>query len=128
MSKQIQVFLLEDVPTVGKAGDIASVSEGYARNFLFPHSKAVLASADVRSSKAKQDDRKKHEQQVALKEVQRIAEILEGKELKMNARIKDGNQIFGSIAAQRIAEELNRQANLKLKAKSIELKEPITAV
>lgn len=126
MSKQIQVFLLEDVPTVGRAGDIASVSEGYARNMLFPQGKAVIASPDVQHKKAHEDVRKKAAEEAALAEVQRMAEILENKEMTMTVRVKEDTEIFGSITAKKIADELNTQAKLTLKPKNIDLKKPIT--
>jgi len=128
MSKQIQVFLLEDVASVGKAGEIASVSEGFARNMLFPQGKAALASPIVKNKKVHQDAKEKAAHAAELAKLRHMAEVLEGKELTLGARIKEGNDIFGSISAIRIADELNKQANLKLKPKNIELKKPITAI
>jgi large subunit ribosomal protein L9 len=126
MSKQIQVLLLENIPNYGTAGEIVSVSEGYARNFLFPAGKAALATSGVKAQKATEENKKKQQHEADLAAAQTLAETLEGKELALTGRVKEGSDIFGRITAKDIAKHLNEQAKLTLKPKQILLAEPIT--
>ncbi len=128
MSRKLTVLLLEDVDSLGKAGDIVTVSEGYARNFLFPDGKAALAGekAHKQAEAAARGQQVKSEQ--ALLEIQALAEKLEGTELTLKARRKEdeGEEIYGSITAHAIIEGLNRAAQLTLKPNTIKLKKPVT--
>lgn len=126
MSKKVSVILLENITELGQAGDIVTVNEGHARNFLFPEGKAALATAEVRSRQQAEAATKQRAQSAAIAAAQALAQTLEGTELTLRAQIKDGNEIFGRITSQQIADELKQQANLNLTAKQIELPAPIT--
>lgn len=106
MSSEITILLLEDVAALGKAGDIVSVSEDYARQTLFPEGKAALA----KQAMPKQSAAPSHD----FTKLQAKAEQLEGTELTL----------IGSASAQQIADELNRAAVLSLQAKDVDLKKP----
>lgn len=128
MSGKISVFLLEDVPTLGKAGDIIAVSEGYARNFLFPQGKAAVANETTQKQQAAKAAQAKATHDQAIIKLQEQAEQLDGTELTLTARVKEGEEIFGSITAAAIAKELSKQSGIALKAKAIELASPITTL
>jgi len=60
MTKKVDILLLEDIPSLGKAGSVVSVNEGHARNFLFPQGKAALADPKAKkqvADKAQQDQK-----------------------------------------------------------------------
>ena len=128
MTKKVDILLLEDIPNLGEAGSVVSVNEGHARNFLFPQGKAALADSQAKkrvADKAQQDQKKVDAEVQA---IQDVAESLEGTELTIEARLKDGEDIFGSVTATNICQEINKQANLKLAPKQIDLKKPLTKV
>jgi large subunit ribosomal protein L9 len=128
MAKKIRVILLEDVPSIGRAGDIVPVAEGYARNFLFNEGKAAIA--DVAAISRKQRERQR-EAALRAKETERLqaqAEQLEGTELTIVVRVKEGDDIFGSISAKAVAEELHKQAKITVKPKDINLRTPLTKI
>jgi len=128
MAKKIDVLLLEDIAGLGVAGDIVPVSEGYARNALFPEGKAAIADAASQASAS--EKRKQHSQAQAqqLAEHQALATKLEGTELTIVARVKDeGSELYGKITATALAKELKSQAGIEIKAKDIMLEEPIVA-
>ncbi len=125
MAKNIKVLLLEDVASLGKAGDIVAVLEGYARNALFPQGKAAMATADVQKKQEAKQVKKRQEKEATLQELQSRASTLDNTELTLPARVKDGSEIFGSITAKQIVESLNEQAHLTLYPKDIVLAEPI---
>src|SRR5581483_3749082 len=126
MSKTIRVLLLEDVASVGRAGEVVSVSEGYARNFLFPEAKAALATQDVQARHAHAKAKQQEAADAHLQALQQLAEHLDRTELTVEVRVKEGDEIFGSVGARQIADELKRQAKLDVKAKDIELETPLT--
>ena len=125
MAKKIRVILLEDVETVGRAGDIVAVAEGYARNFLFNEGRAALAD---HKTLTRNEVKKQHEaaaRAAATEQLQVRAEQLEGTELTIVARVKEGDDIFGTISTKIIAAELKKQANIVVKPKDIALSEPL---
>ncbi|MEX1997610.1 MAG: 50S ribosomal protein L9 [Candidatus Andersenbacteria bacterium] len=128
MAKRIQVILLEDINSIGRAGDIVAVSEGYARNFLFVQGKAALATSKVVAEKKRHRATALKQQEAELQQLQEQAQQLDGTELVIPVRVKDGEQIFGSITAKKIAEELRQQAGLTITPKDVKLAHPITSI
>lgn len=128
MAKRIQVLLLESIKSVGVAGDIVAVSEGYARNFLFPQGKAALATSHVVTFHKRKKAKVEAQQQAELAQLQEVAEQLEGTELAFTVKVKEGNAIFGSITPKKIADALEHQANLEVTAKDVLLPKPLTTL
>lgn len=126
MSTRIRVILLEDIADLGVAGDIVNVSEGYARNALFPNSRAALATEEHLAAASKKKAKEQQAEEIRLKDIQATADALDGTELTITARAKDGEEIFGTINASHLAKELSQQANLKVRAKDIKLPGSIT--
>lgn len=127
MAKKIAVILLEDVPTIGRAGDVAEVAEGFARNNLFPEGKAALAESKAGKRVQRTKERVKADKEHSLTAARTLAEQLDGTELIMRAKVKEaeGNEIFGSINAKHIAEELSKQTDQSFTAKQVRLDKPI---
>lgn len=128
MPRKIPIILLEDAGALGRAGDIITVSEGYARNFLFPQGKAALADDNVVSHVEQTQKAIAAAAQAELSAFQVQAEALDGTELTLTAKRKEdeGNDIFGSITTRHIAAALQEQARLEIKPKDILLEKPIT--
>lgn len=121
MSKKVQVLLLENVSNVGQAGQIIETSEGYARNYLFPQGKAALATESVKKVVEQKKAVATKAAEEELSETQKKAEALEGTELVIIGKIKDGDQIFGKITPAKIAQELSKQAGLAIKSGDVKL-------
>lgn len=126
MSKNIKVILLENVESYGRAGEIVEVSEGYARNFLFPQAKAALATNRVEKQVERKRSQVEQVEKEQLADDQKKADELDGTELTIIARVKDGDEIYGKIQKKDIVETLKTQANLITAVKDISLVEPIT--
>lgn len=125
----MEIILKETVKNLGNAGDIVRVSEGYARNFLFPSNKAVPATGN--SVKAVQDQVRK-KQEKARKEDDTAAanaEKLKGVEIIITKRASEDNKLFGSVTEADIALELKKlghpvdKSNIKIEK---HIKEPGT--
>ena len=125
MSKQIQVILLEHISSVGQAGDIVSVSEGYARNSLFPEGKAALATSQRKNEHKAREQKVAQTRAQSLEEKRGLAEEYEGTELVIVAKVKSGEEIYGSIKKSDIIKELKQRTKLELKPKQLKVKEPI---
>ena len=119
------VILKTDIKGVGKKDQIINASDGYARNFLFPKNLAVEANAENMSKlKAKQDSNafKKSQEK---EEAERIAEKLSKIQLRIKVKSGSNGKIFGGVSSKEIAENLEKQYQIKVDKKKIDLKETI---
>ena len=94
----MQVVLLQDVKTLGKAGDVVKANDGYARNFLIPKKMAVEANA---ANLAKLKQQKAYEAKVAAEELaaaKALSESISGKTIQMKVKAGEGGKLFGAIA------------------------------
>lgn len=122
----MKVILLEDVRGTGKAGDVANVSDGYARNMLIPRGLAVEATAQ----NIKQLEKKKEAMAKKFAEDKAAALELKKKleEVTVEVRTKAGKdgKVFGSVTSKDIADALN-QMGFDIDKKNIQLDSPIKA-
>ena len=130
MAKKISVILLEYVPDIGRAGQVVEVSEGFARNKLFPAGSAALASTPAGKKAERDESVKRKKKSEILKAAQGLAERLEGTELIIAAKVKEGEgeELFGSVSAKQISEELANQGNFDIAVKQIHIEEPIKSL
>ena len=121
----MKVILKENIKGVGKKDEVINASDGYARNFLFPKNLAVEANAENMSKlKAKQDSNafKKSQEK---EEAQRIADKLSKILLKIKVKAGANGKIFGGVSSKEIAENLEKQYQIKVDKKKIDLKDTI---
>ncbi|MCR1953067.1 MULTISPECIES: 50S ribosomal protein L9 [unclassified Clostridium] len=115
----MKVILLQDVKKVGKKGDIVDISDGYARNFLFPRKLAEEANNNnmhILNAK-KENERKK--KLAEIEAAQKLASELKGKEIKIEAKSGNGGRLFGAITSKDVAELINKQFKLSVDKKKI---------
>ncbi|MBX5435799.1 MAG: 50S ribosomal protein L9 [Alicyclobacillaceae bacterium] len=123
----MKVILLADVKGQGKQGEIKEVSEGYARNFLFPRKLAVEATpANLQQLQAQKEARARKEAQ-ELEAAKQLAARLEGRQLVIPAHAGEGGKLFGAITAKHIADAL-ADAGFAIDKRKIQLPEPIKTV
>ena len=102
----MQVILLERVQNLGELGESVKVKPGYARNYLIPQGRAVIATAaNVAEFEAKRAELEQQEAQ-ALASVQARADALEGKEITLARKTGEEGKLFGSVGPQDIADAL----------------------
>jgi large subunit ribosomal protein L9 len=128
MATTVQVLLLEDIDSLGRVGDIVAVSDGYARNFLFPNGKAALATKQVQHVKAAKDTAVKKRAEEELQKNQQLADSLENTEITISAKVRSEENLFGSILAKTIAERLLKDSNLSVPLKNIKGPFPIKKI
>lgn len=102
----MQVILLEKVQNLGELGDSVKVKPGYARNFLIPHGKAVIATAEnIAEFEARRAELERQEAE-ALTHAQSRAEALEGMVISIARKSGEEGKLFGSVGTQDIADAL----------------------
>jgi large subunit ribosomal protein L9 len=124
----MRVLLRGDVVGVGRRGDIVNVSDGFARNFLFPTGQALKATDGI-EGQARSMRRGRDLRNAANEEAARAqAEVLGGATITIAARAGSTGRLFGSVTAQEIAEAVATQKGVQVDRASIVLAEPIKSV
>tara|TARA_B110000014_G_scaffold264187_2_gene263963 strand:- start:11759 stop:12208 length:450 start_codon:yes stop_codon:yes gene_type:complete len=104
----MDLILLETVLNLGDPGDLVTVKKGYARNFLIPNGKAILASDEAKEEfEAKRELIEKSELG-KIKEANNIAEKLKDYELELFAPVSEEQSLYGSIGTREISEGLKK--------------------
>jgi len=120
----MQVILLEDVPSLGKAGDTVKVSDGYGRNYLIPQKKAALATE--KSIKAL--EHQKRQVQQGMGKMRRDAEGMAEQIGKLSCTfvkaVGESGKLFGSVTSMDIESYL-KENGIDVGRKKIQLEEPI---
>lgn len=125
---KMKVVLLKDVKNIGKRDEIVNVSDGYARNFLFPQRLAAEATAgtlkEISKKRAAQDAREAEQ----LAEAQAKAALLKGKVIELAIKCGSQGRLYGSVTAAEVAEALEKQHGISTDRRKIDLGEPIKEV
>ncbi|PIR26798.1 MAG: 50S ribosomal protein L9 [Deltaproteobacteria bacterium CG_4_10_14_0_2_um_filter_43_8] len=123
----MQVILQEEISSLGKAGEIVNVKEGYARNFLIPQKKAVVA--DAKNMKMLEHQRKIiSAKQAKLKaEAEKLAVELNKLKLVFEKEVGEEGKLFGSITSKDIA-ELVKEKGFEIDRRKLQLKDPIREI
>ena len=117
----MKVILKEDVRKVGKKGAVVEVSDGYARNYMFPRNLAVEAtSQNVKelSDKNAADQRRDAKLTAAAQE---LKAKISGKVVKMSISAGEGGRLFGSVTVAQVAEALEKQYGAHVDKKNIKI-------
>ena len=121
----MKVILEQDVKGQGKRGQLVNVSDGYARNFLFPKKLAVPATPDNMNKMIMQDKAKKAQQAAEKAEAEAIAEKLKGIQVQIRAKSGAGGRLFGSVTTKEISDALQEQFQLNIAKTKLVQDEPI---
>lgn len=121
----MKVILLADVKSLGKKGEIVNVSDGYARNMLFPKKLGVEANSKNLNDLKLQNQNKEKVAQENLEAAQKFAKELEEVTVEVKIKVGEGGRMFGSVSAKEIAEAAKKQLNLELDKKKMVLDSPI---
>lgn len=123
----MKVVLLADVRGTGKKGELVKVSDGYARNFLFPRGLAKEADVQVMNELRNAEESKKYHIAQEKAQASKIAGSINGKTLKLTAKSGQGGKLFGSITSKEISEEIKHSFNIDVDKRKIMLKSEIKA-
>ena len=121
----MKVVLLKDVKNVGKRDDILTVSDGYARNFLFPQKLAAEATPgalkEIQRKRAAQDAREAD----LLAEAKNKAAALKDKVITLEVKCGEKGRLYGSVTSAEVAEALEKQHGVQVDKRKIDIGDPI---
>ena len=117
---KIQVILTQDVAGQGRKGDLISVSDGYAKNFILKNNKGIIATAEelkrIENQKKKDEKRNEEEKQKAIA----LKERLEKEKLVIEVKDGENGKLFGAITNKEVSAELEKKFNVKIDRKKID--------
>jgi len=121
----VRVMLTKDVDTVGKAGDIKDVADGYGRNFLLPRKLAVIAHRGVEAEGKRLQAAAAKRELKDRNEAQALADEIGNKTVVVRLKMGAEDKAFGSITNQDVAVALKAQHRVEIDRHKIDIKEPI---
>jgi large subunit ribosomal protein L9 len=124
----MEIILLQDVDKVGKKGEVANVSEGYARNYLFPRKMAEVATAGRVAQVRKIMEQKEAHARREAEQADETRDLLAKTVLTIPAPVGSGDRLFGSITTQDIATAIFAARKIRVDKRNVELEEPIKMV
>ncbi len=124
----MEIILRDDVDKVGLRGEVVSVADGFARNFLIPRGLAERATpAKVAEVRKRDEQRARHEAR-SFEQAQEIAELLGKTVLRFDVQAGPTGTLFGSVTPTNIADELWRTRKVRVDRRKIALDEPIKRI
>ena len=121
----MKVILTQDVKGTGKKGQMLEVADGYAQNFLIKRGIAVAASSQAVNEMKSKEAAKQHKLEVEKQQAMDTAKSLEGKKVKISAKMGANGKLFGSVTSKEIAEAVNAQLKVAVDKKKITLQSDI---
>ena len=122
----MQVILIKDVDTLGENGQLMTVKDGFARNYLFPRNLAVEATTgavqdrDRRLSRIQAKAEKKHQEDLA-----KAGKVEALGQLVLKARAGEHGKLFGAVTTKELARLITEKTGLPVERKSLALNSPI---
>lgn len=115
----MKVILKKDVKGQGKAGDLVNVSDGYARNFLFPRDLAMQADAQALNELHNREEAARYHAKVEKETALAMAETLKGKTVTVHAKAGSAGRLFGAVTSKEVAAALKEQFQLDVDKRKI---------
>ena len=124
----MDVILLKDLEGVGNKGEVASVSDGYARNYLLPRKLAEVATAARTAEVRRQMEDKAEQERREAERAEEVRDILNKTVLTVPAAAGQGEKLFGSITNQDIAQAIYTARKIRLDKHRVLLEDHIKAL
>lgn len=119
----MKVVLLADVKGHGKKGELCTVSDGYARNFLFPKKLAIEANATALNELKNREDSKAHHLAEEKKAAEEIAKKINKQTVEIKAKAGESGKLFGSVTAKEIAAAVNSTFGVEIDRRKMNVKD-----
>ena len=123
----MKVILTKDVAKLGKSGEVKSVADGYATNFLIPQKLAVPAAGGAYRAWQHDIASREEKRQREREEAEIAANRISSTTLTMGVKVGEGGKLYGSITSKDIADALSRRG-IEIDRHKIELEEPLKSL
>jgi large subunit ribosomal protein L9 len=124
----MEIILLSDVEKVGLRGEVVSVADGYARNFLLPRRLAERATPAKVAEVRRREERRTLQEARTLEQGQKVAELLGKTVLRFEVKAGPTGALFGSVTPTDIADEIWRARKVRVDRRKIALADPIKRI
>lgn len=124
----MKVILKEDVKGLGKKESLVNVSDGYARNFLFPRGLAVEANASNMNIMQTKKEAEKTKKDRELAQAKELADKIKKTVVTLKAKAGENGKLFGSMTSKDVSDYLKKQHNLDIDKKKINLPDSMKAL
>ncbi|NLE09891.1 MAG: 50S ribosomal protein L9 [Actinobacteria bacterium] len=121
----MEIILLQDVEKLGNKGEVASVSDGYARNYLFPRKLAEMATPGRIAQVRKMMEEKAAQVRREAERADETRDMLCKTVLTIGAAVGTSDRLFGSVTNQDIADAIYAARKIRIDKRNIDLEEPI---
>ena len=121
----MEVILLQDVPDLGEKGHLATVSKGYARNYLLPRKLAEVATPGIITEFRRRDEERKAREARMAVQAEEITATLNRTVITLAARAGEGERLFGSVTTADIADAIKDARGYTIDKRKVLLDEPI---
>jgi large subunit ribosomal protein L9 len=105
----MEIILTQDVERLGSKDDVVKVKDGFARNYLIPQKKAIVATSTAKKVLAENIKQRAHKEAKLKNEALAIAEKLANKKISIGAKTSSLGKIFGSVNTIQLAEAINKK-------------------
>ena len=124
----MKVILLQDIEHQGKQGDVVTVADGYARNYLYPRKLAIEAAGGaLKNLQAKHNQEERRTEKLRA-DADRTAELLTDKTITLTVKAGENSRLYGRVTAADIADAVEKDLAIKLDKRKVGLLDPIKAV
>ena len=117
----MKVILLQDVKAQGKKGDLINVSDGYARNFLFPKKLAIEADKGALADLKNKEEARLFKIEQEKKQAKEIAEKLQSVQVRIKASAGADGRFYGAVTSKEVAEQLQAQHGIAVDRRKIQM-------
>lgn len=124
----MKVILQQDIVKVGKEGEVVTVADGYARNYLFPRNLAVQAVGGALKNVQMRQALEERRGEKLVAQANQAKNQIEGKTVTITAKAGTGDRLYGSITAQDIADAVKSSLGVAVDKRKIQLADPIKAM
>lgn len=124
----MKIILLQDVKSLGKKGEVVTVSDGYARNMILPKKLGVEATPKNLNDLKLQNRHAEKVAQENFEAAQKQAEDLKDRIVEVKIRAGEGGRTFGSVSTKEIAQTVKEQLGVEIDKRKMSLDEPIKAL
>jgi large subunit ribosomal protein L9 len=124
----MRLILLTDVDQLGKKGEQVDVSDGYARNFLLPKKKAIVATEGALEQAERLRAAREEAERKAKEEATRVASQLTGVRVVLAAQAGDEGKLYGSVGTADVVEGIAKFTGVELSRSEVDVRAPIRSI